>query len=677
MSISRVSRTLSLLPSGRDYKDGFYVDVLTAMMVSDEIAATGVDYKDVSLDDKFELAKKIMPDLDDTISNIHCSLVPCDLFLRFGDELGLIRPFGGPYGNGSERDGAESNYPQCNIFFSLDDNIPFSFKEEAIGALTVEATPLICNAGRKLYETQDDAYSANLFSQLIKIEVPNSMLFLKNEVKDDFCVKPFLELTRLIQDMDGLSREEMMIYGLQLTHYKKLDLVKSKIANFRNELASRKGHYDEYVDECFFNEMAPLYKDEIEQEAKRPKTIKGTKEKVLLPFEEVQAGFLNRLGARMRGFTEVFYRLLRYTRMFISDGYVIKVDPRFTADIDIYLQRSQEEQIAHGFDTTVFLIPGKVTDQRGPQYIDHRAYEYLTMLRRFNVGLLEKRGFDSDEDLRNPLREFIAKSFKLPLRSLEKLDTRELHAKRLQLIEESNKANDAKLELKLPEGKSYKSIIDTYKDILEDRLFDCPLYAVWNTKRAMYMIGNGSISSNIIEDSANFPISSKGDRLPHIDCVYEGFSLSIGAIVRTGFKQFGPDGLSYNHFFECFAAQESNKDKPCFGLYLIPSINNKTLEHCRIYNKQLRESKLKLIPMSIIHFMQLLMNVKNSKYKPTANDLQLLFEECVSSLARSMNLKEWNYEMQQICNRFLAEQNSHKEWPITLTANLRKGRPKR
>ncbi len=682
MKLKQSSRTLSMRPVGADYIIYFCIDLIAAMLVSDEMIKTGHEYSSVDLNKKLKIATKLLPEYDRKLLESHTSSVPSDLYLRFGNEIGLICPNGGPRCDSKIEQGKEPTYGQCTVFYSTEESfpVPLSYKEESIGPLTVDVTPNITGAGKQLYATKlkhlNETFGQRLFEQLIRVEQPNPDWEHKDSVKDEFYVRPFLELTRLIHQMNGLSREELMIYGLQLTDYRKFETIKSKIQDFRAKLKHKQGQYDEFVQECFDKEMSALYDSEIRAQVRKKAT----------PYNLVKADFISKLLDKMKIYAESYYRLLRYTQMFVSDGYVIKVDPYFRLDIFTLLYGAKEEQKARGCDCDSNDTNDKQegtdaqkdrADIRIPAHVNDSAYSYLVDLRAWPSVWHSFLGYEEADDFRIPLQEYMASCFRMSIVYLREFTLSELVHERLKLIAQDNEAYIQRLSSKAVNFSIYQDVIDTYKDVLEQRLFDCPLYSVWNTYRAMLMLGIGSITCNITLDSNHFPISATDYRVPHVDCVFKEFRLSIGAILRTGNAQFKADAFTYNYVFERFATKGTRQSVTTYCLYLTPTINKNTLNYCREYNKVNEDESIKLIPMSFIHFMQLLMNAKNSTKRLIERDLKLFLEACAQNLQNALYIKTWDSMVQKLCSSWLAQKNGHEAWPEHLTAELRKGRPKR
>lgn len=72
-----------------------------------------------------------------------------------------------------------------------------------------------------------------LLRQLLKFQLP-SPYHIQGE-NNTFWVKPYLEILRLIKQLETITFDEMCIFAMQLTDFHKFDLIVNKILVFRNK----------------------------------------------------------------------------------------------------------------------------------------------------------------------------------------------------------------------------------------------------------------------------------------------------------------------------------------------------------------------------------------------------------------------------------------------------------
>ena len=100
--------------------------------------------------------------------------------------------------------------------------------------------------------------------QLLKFQFPSPYHVESNNIKGTFFIKPYLEIMRLIRDLESLSFDELKIYALMLTDYRQYDTVKNAILDFRAEKEAHKGQYKKFVDEKWTDALLQTYSDDID-----------------------------------------------------------------------------------------------------------------------------------------------------------------------------------------------------------------------------------------------------------------------------------------------------------------------------------------------------------------------------------------------------------------------------
>ena len=73
--------------------------------------------------------------------------------------------------------------------------------------------------------------------QLMKFQLPSPY---HTDSEDRFSVKPYLEMMRLVRDLDGITKHELAIFGLQLININRYDGIVEKIKKFREEKSKHK-----------------------------------------------------------------------------------------------------------------------------------------------------------------------------------------------------------------------------------------------------------------------------------------------------------------------------------------------------------------------------------------------------------------------------------------------------
>lgn len=171
---------------------------------------------------------------------------------------------------------------------------------KALGLITL---PVIgySDAGKEFVESENNKEEI-LLRQLLKFQLPSPYHPLGKSATD-YNVKPYLEILRLIYDLDGLTFDELQIFGMQLVNYTKYEGIVAKIKNFRTQKEAYKGKYKELKQQIFYTEAREIYSEEIVT------GDIGTRESKTTTIEE----FLNKKIRNLRDYSDAAVRHLRTT----------------------------------------------------------------------------------------------------------------------------------------------------------------------------------------------------------------------------------------------------------------------------------------------------------------------------------------------------------------------------
>lgn len=76
-------------------------------------------------------------------------------------------------------------------------------------------------------------------------------------------MRPYLEVLRLIYDLEYLTFDELKIFAVQITDYHKYEEVKDKILNFRKDKELHRGQYKRFVNDVWANAVLEIHNDRI------------------------------------------------------------------------------------------------------------------------------------------------------------------------------------------------------------------------------------------------------------------------------------------------------------------------------------------------------------------------------------------------------------------------------
>ncbi len=119
---------------------------------------------------------------------------------------------------------------------------------KALGFVDLKPYIQLTEAGEKfIYGTRTGEV---LLRQLLKFQLPSP--YHKKNKKNNvrFNVKPYLEIIRLIKELNGISFDELKIFGMQLTDYNYFENIVEKIKKFRIDKKKLKKSYKQYFLEC-------------------------------------------------------------------------------------------------------------------------------------------------------------------------------------------------------------------------------------------------------------------------------------------------------------------------------------------------------------------------------------------------------------------------------------------
>lgn len=452
--------------------------------------------------------------------------------------------------------------------------------------------------------------------QLLKFQLPSPYHTENSKIEGTFFVRPYLEILRLVRELEYITFDEFKIFTVQITDYHKFDTVKSAILSFRQDKQRNKGQYKRFVNGVWEQEILKIHSDRI---AEGKTKTRETKDASLKKFIATQK-------RNMRDYADACFRYLRYTEL-ISISHKSRSISIFAdkiIEVDFILKNVQRDPVfindtesykAHLFSATT---PTLYTDNKD---------NIIDVLMR--IGSFTKRELSSKalEELKD-LRDKVVKEHK-----------------------------DAVIHEQVAEIKSYalySEIIDTFNEIVSDEYYDAPLMFEYNTWRAMTMLDGGNIKGNFNFDDAGHPLSTAAGNMPDIECDYEDFSLSVEVTMQAGQRQYESEGEPVaRHYGQL--KKRTGKDTYC--LFIAPSINAATLAHFYGLNHlpiALYGGKSKIIPLELDQFMRLIENSYNYKTQPVPADIRRFLDHAVSLCENATDENQWRGELQSCVDMWLA-----------------------
>lgn len=441
-----------------------------------------------------------------------------------------------------------------------------------------------------------------LLRQLLKFQLPSPYHKEPEEFKGIFCVKPYLEIFRLIYELGTISFDELMIFGTQLTHYNKFDSIVADIKTFRRMKLYAEMSYKTFRGKCLKEQVERIYAYDI--------NVGNTKTRE--SRDKSIDKFVTTKSRNLRDYADACFRYLRATGMVeISQrGHSISIMPEKRKEVEFFLSMVD----------------------RKPIYIDDEA-NYKKYL--FDGSLPE---LYSDNRLRliEQVQEVTGKSS-----GLEEQTTNELKDILENAIANKKKKIISKQIKELKEYKNYADVMDTFDDIKNNVLYDAPLMLEWNTWRAMTMLDGGEIKANLKLDDKGQPMSTAAGNMSDIVCDYGDFGLAVEVTMQAGQKQYETEGEPVSRHLAKLK-KETGKDAYC--LFIAPKINESCIAYfyaLHTMNIAFYGGKSVIVPLELDVFINMVEQSYKAGYVPNPQQVKSIFEYSLEQAKKSADENEW------------------------------------
>ncbi|MDQ7114135.1 AlwI family type II restriction endonuclease [Staphylococcus simulans] len=452
-------------------------------------------------------------------------------------------------------------------------NADFSGREkltrapQALGFLIPRSRqPLkITEAGNLLMDEQ--MFEDIMIHQLLKFQLPSPLhKETKGNNKGMFNIKPFLEIIRLVYELEYLTYQELSLYGMTLTDFKDYEKTKNKIKKYRIKRDGIKGssslkkQYEEYRLDIF----RKMFADVLNKKEFKVRESKETNEKK----------FLKTKMNNSRDYTDSVFRFLRSTGLFVlTKGKSISISPERMEEVKYILKHVNREII----DPTMPLK------------------EYLQYLSNPKVPRLKNDNIDSIS------KEVESKGLKVKSNDLyemkKALNNHRVEKREQKILEITN-------QLKKRNADDIDDIINTFHQITKKEVPNSPAVLEWNTWRAAVMINNGEVKGNFIPDDNGYPISTAGGSKGDVVGDYGDFNILYEVTLSSGKRQFDMEGEPVpRHIGEL--KKKSGKDT--FGFFIAEKINPESIYHFYLTtgtNSKVYEGNISVIPMNLKDFIK-------------------------------------------------------------------------
>lgn len=491
-------------------------------------------------------------------------------------------------GKGSEKE----------MSFSARDRINRAPK--ALGFVDLKPTIKITQPGRQFIDGKRT--EEVLLRQLLKFQLPSPFHKEPEKFKGIFGVKPYLEIFRLIYELGTISFDELMIFGMQLTHFSKYDEIIAAIRQFRRMKAYAKASYKVFRGEYLSNEVKKIYQDDIDDGNIH---TRESEDQTIEKFVKTKAN-------NLRDYTDACFRYLRATGIVeISQrGHSLSIMPEKKKEVEFFLNNidrkpifvdDEENYKEYLFDTSLPML-----------YSDNRM-RLLKQVQEF---------VESPEDLSEKTTEQLK----------DKLDEA-IQNKKEMILEQQMRD--------LKEYKEYNDVMATFDDIKTNSLYDVPLMLEWNVWRAMTMLDGGDIKANLKFDDKGQPMSTALGNMADIICDYGDFGLAVEVTMQSGQRQYEMEGEPVSRHL---AKLKKETGKEAYCLFIAPKIN----ESCVAYFYALHKMNIAfyggqsvIVPLELDIFINMVEQSYRAGYVPNSEQVKAIFQYSLEQAKAAKDEIEW------------------------------------
>jgi len=484
---------------------------------------------------------------------------------------------------------------------------------KSLGLVTLSPQISLTPAGQALLHSKrkDEVF----LRQMLKFQVPSP--YHKPTMRAaSFCVKPYLEILRLVRTMGTLKFDELQIFGMQLTDWHKFESIVQKIKLFRVAKAKNRGNYKKFKTEYLRGELTRIFEDRITKgEIKTRESNHASLEK-----------FLKTQSSNMRDYADACFRYLRVTGLVnVSHlGKSLSIVPERVDDVDYILQ----------------------TIDREPCFVDNEK-EYVAYLGNADFPRL----------LTDDRQRLVAKLHaEFPNTKLgEDADVAFLKDLFSELTEQRKRDTLCKQVEEIKDYKLYDDIQNTFKQIENNELYDAPLMLEWNTWRAMTMLDGGEIKANLKFDDFGKPLSTAQGNIADIVCDYGDYLLAVEVTMASGQRQYEMESESVSRHL---GKMKKAYSKPCYCLFVAPTINEACIAHFyALHNMDISYygGKSVIIPLPLSIFRKMLEDSYKATYSPNPSQVRRFFEYSEKLAKDCKNERTWYEHIQERALNWLFE----------------------
>lgn len=434
--------------------------------------------------------------------------------------------------------------------------------------------------------------------QLIKWQYPSVQHKGSQYPASTWHLNPFIFILKLIKKINGITKLELAIFGLTVTHNNEVDKISTEILQFRSDLSKIDGSNtrEEFIDNYFFNK----YKNKFGSitTVREGKSASNNKSAIKTKMRNA------------RDVADATFRYFRYTGLFNSRGNRLTLNNDRIEEINEIISLNyfnpnyKNATLFHkeygdpsfpqlSFETTNILC------NKIQKYHHHNLDIIDSIISEFPNVYIEK----------NKLSKLISCLSTADLESLKDI----LYEEREIQIELKKKL--LQIKFKDPEeiqkhidllNLYYKKNSDIMAIIGENFIANKNTVLEYLALNSFIILGqaNNYINNYTIDEDLQ-PISHASGNKSDIEIEYNNFIILGEVTTSKGATQFKMEGepVTRHYINKKRYLSNNNSNKELYCVFIAPKLNNNTLDEFSIYNSNW---DTKIIPFTLKQFTKII-----------------------------------------------------------------------
>jgi hypothetical protein len=479
------------------------------------------------------------------------------------------------------------------------------------------------DVGNIFLEASEEQQELIFQRQISKVQF-QSFLHCKNGF-EDMNIRPMMLMIKLLLELKKLSKDEIALFALTLTNFKKFNAVVNAINKYRLTIANKKSGLERKLFKQNFSTkyIENIYKDDIS--SGRTKLREGggdfskTKLQTLRDYSDSTIRYLRATGLFTllpHGQTLTLTKAKMDDSLFLLKKYGISIDKNKVDNYEAYIKK--------------YLGNPSLPELR----IDDNKNQKNDLVRMINFVKLTDGKFAKEISL-----EYYQASS-----SVEKINTLTKLEKKVTEIQIKTEARDIRSDF----VASFNDIKKIFIEIKsrDKEIVDRPLMYEWNTWRSMVLINDAlNVQGNYHADADGNPVSTASGKMPDILCEYENFWLGVEVTLQSGMKQYESEGESIiRHIGNLQKSRiDANDKRPVYGLFIAEKVNSEVVSHlynCASRKSQFYKGKVRILPLNRECFIKLTESILNHKNFKNKKFLEF-FEDVFSNSNANLGEIDW------------------------------------